>query len=45
VILRREVASMTASAHSLMPSELERTMSEQDLANLIAYLKANPRPR
>jgi hypothetical protein len=36
---------MTASSRSLMPTELERAMSEQDLADLIAYLKADPRPR
>jgi hypothetical protein len=28
-----------------MPAELERAMSEQDVADLIAYLKADPRPR
>ena len=43
VILRSEVISISASTYSLMPNELERTMSEQDLANLIGYLKANPR--
>lgn len=45
VILRSDVISMTASNHSLMPPELERVMSEQDLADLIGYLKADPRPR
>jgi mono/diheme cytochrome c family protein len=30
---------MSASPSSLMPNELERAMSEQDLADLIAYLK------
>lgn len=45
VILRSDVTSMSASARSLMPSELERAMSEQDLADLIGYLKADPRPR
>ncbi len=44
VILRSEVVSISASTYSLMPNELERTMSEQDLANLIGYLKADPRP-
>jgi putative membrane-bound dehydrogenase-like protein len=43
VILRSEVMSISASTYSLMPNELERTMSEQDLANLIGYLKANVR--
>ena len=45
VILRSDVISMAASNHSLMPPELERAMSEQDLADLIGYLKADPRPR
>jgi hypothetical protein len=45
VILRSEVVSISASTYSLMPNELERTMSEQDLANLIGYLKADPRPQ
>jgi putative membrane-bound dehydrogenase-like protein len=38
-ILRSDVASIAASTSSLMPGELERTMSEQDLADLIRYLK------
>jgi putative membrane-bound dehydrogenase-like protein len=42
VILRSQVVSMSASTRSLMPTELERAMSEQDLADLIGYLKANP---
>jgi putative heme-binding domain-containing protein len=45
VILRSDVISMAASVRSLMPAELERAMSEQDLADLIGYLKADPRPR
>ena len=45
VILRSEVVSISASMYSLMPNELERVMSEQELADLIAYLKANPRPQ
>ena len=45
VILRTDLTSMSASARSLMPSELERALSEQDLADLIGYLKADPRPR
>ena len=45
VILRLDVVSMSASTRSLMPAELERAMSEQDLADLIGYLKADPRPR
>ena len=45
VILRGDVMSMAASSRSLMPAELDRAMSEQDLADLIGYLKADPRPR
>ena len=45
VILRNDILSMSASVGSLMPAELERAMSEQDLADLIGYLKAEPRPR
>ena len=45
VILRSDVVSIAASTRSLMPPELERAMSEQDMRDLIAYLKANPRPR
>ena len=43
VILRSQVVSMAASPASLMPGELERTMSEQELADLIAYLKQTGR--
>ncbi len=42
VILRSQVVSLSASTSSLMPSELERAMSEQELADLIGYLKAAP---
>ena len=45
VILRSDVVSVAASTRSLMPPELERAMSEQDMADLIGYLKADPRPR
>jgi putative heme-binding domain-containing protein len=40
VILRSQMVSMAASVASLMPNELERAMSEQDLADLISYLKS-----
>ena len=43
VILRSQVVSMKESPVSMMPNELERAMSEQDLADLIAYLKTPPR--
>lgn len=38
-ILRTNIVSLLASNVSLMPQELEKTMSRQDLADLIAYLK------
>lgn len=44
VILRSHVASMAGSARSLMPGELERSVSEAELADLIAYLKSAIRP-
>ena len=43
VILRSQVVSMKESPVSMMPNELERAMAEQDLADLIAYLKTPPR--
>jgi putative membrane-bound dehydrogenase-like protein len=43
VILRSDVVSVSASTHSLMPPELERAMSEQEMADLIAWLKAERR--
>lgn len=42
VILRSHVASMSASPGSLMPNDLEQGLSDQDLADLIAYLKGGP---
>jgi putative membrane-bound dehydrogenase-like protein len=45
VILRSDVVSLSASTRSLMPPELERAMSEQDMADLIAWLKADRRPQ
>jgi putative heme-binding domain-containing protein len=41
VTLRSQVVSMAASPASLMPTEWERTMSEQDLADLIRYLNGH----
>jgi len=43
VIVRSDVVSMKASPIALMPNELERAMSEQELADLIAYLKMETR--
>ncbi|HVR74647.1 MAG TPA: PVC-type heme-binding CxxCH protein [Planctomycetota bacterium] len=38
-ILRGNIVSLTSSALSLMPQELEKTLSRQELADLVAYLK------
>jgi putative heme-binding domain-containing protein len=38
-LLRSKIASITASATSLMPPGLEQTMTAQELADLVAYLK------
>ena len=38
-LARSEVKALRASPLSLMPNELEKTMTRQELANLIAFLK------
>jgi putative heme-binding domain-containing protein len=38
-ILRRNIADIRASSVSLMPEDLERTVSKQDIADVIAYLR------
>jgi putative heme-binding domain-containing protein len=38
-IQRSNIASMTASHLSLMPDELEKSMTKQDLADLIGFLR------
>ncbi len=38
-VLRRKVAEIRASSISLMPEDLEKSMSKQDLADVIAYLR------
>ncbi len=38
-ILRRNIASLVSSNLSLMPQELEKSMTRQELADLLAYLK------
>ena len=40
-ILRSEIATLKASAISMMPEGLEQAMSPQDMADLIAWLKAS----
>ena len=41
-ILRSDIAEMRASALSLMPEGLENALPPQELADLLAYLKAGP---
>jgi putative heme-binding domain-containing protein len=43
-ILRSDIAEMRASKLSMMPEGLEQGMSQQDLADLIAFLKSGPAP-
>jgi putative membrane-bound dehydrogenase-like protein len=38
-ILRSDLKSLATSPQSLMPTELERTMTRQDLADLLAHLR------
>ena len=38
-ILRSNIAKLTSSSTSLMPNELEKTMTRQELADLMAFLK------
>ena len=40
VVLRSNLASLTATGASLMPDGLEQTMSREELASLIAFLKS-----
>jgi putative heme-binding domain-containing protein len=39
-ILRRDIGEIRASAISLMPDELEKSMTKQDVADVISYLRA-----
>src|SRR5207237_1112770 len=39
-ILRSRIDSITGTTKSLMPENLERQLSHQDMADLIAYLRA-----
>ena len=38
-MLRQNVSEIRASSVSLMPEELEKSLSKQDLADVIAYLR------
>lgn len=44
-ILRTDIADIYSTNLSLMPQEMEKNMSRQDLADLIAYLKGDPKPQ
>jgi putative membrane-bound dehydrogenase-like protein len=44
-ILRSQIESMQATTQSLMPEELEKHLSKQDLADLIAYLRSQAAPK
>ena len=39
-ILRQNIAEVRSSNISLMPDELEKTVNNQGLADIIAYLRA-----
>ena len=43
-ISRQNLASYSASGVSLMPEGLEHTMTREELANVIAYLRQEPPP-
>ncbi|MCG3197804.1 MAG: hypothetical protein GHCLOJNM_02296 [bacterium] len=40
-VLRSEISSIRSTSLSLMPQEMERTMTRKDLADLIGFLKGN----
>jgi putative membrane-bound dehydrogenase-like protein len=44
VVLRADVKSRTAAPRSLMPDGLEAGLTPQDFADLIAFLRAAPKP-
>ena len=44
-ILRNELEALQATGKSLMPEGLEKDLSQQDLANVIAYLRGSGAPR
>jgi hypothetical protein len=39
VILRPQIQEIRASSISLMPEDIEKTLSKRDLADVIAYLR------
>jgi putative heme-binding domain-containing protein len=42
IVTRQNIASFSASGVSLMPDGLEQTMTREELANVIAYLRQEP---
>jgi putative membrane-bound dehydrogenase-like protein len=44
-LLRSEVEELTTSGQSLMPEGLEKDLSKQDLADLLAYLTRQKKPK
>jgi putative membrane-bound dehydrogenase-like protein len=44
-ILRAQIESIQATRQSLMPEEMERQLSKQDLADVIAYLLSQAKPQ
>jgi putative membrane-bound dehydrogenase-like protein len=44
-ILRAQIESMAATRQSLMPEELEKQLTKQDLADVIAYLLTQAKPQ
>ena len=44
-ILRSDLESLTSSGLSLMPEGFEKSLTPQDLANIIAYLKKGSGPK
>jgi len=43
VVLRKDIAQLRSTGTSLMPEGLEKTLSPQDVADIIEYLR-NSRP-
>jgi putative membrane-bound dehydrogenase-like protein len=44
-ILRTQIDSMQATSQSLMPEELEKQLSKQDVADVVAYLLSQAKPQ
>jgi putative membrane-bound dehydrogenase-like protein len=44
-ILRAQIETMSATRQSLMPEELEKQLTKQDLADVIAYLLTQAKPQ